>query len=170
MKQVESRGQKAATNDLHRNLHNLIAGINWKRNKSYSTKSPRLQHQFFQSLTQDVHMNLIYSFGLVEYIPKNEDGRTISWIFLPSSSRRCPSCCIFVSQGLSNMLWSYVQRWSHQTRCYSKQHQVTWLWIKMIWGILATMYLQHCLVIWITSKTLQETRWIERRRISIVFI
>ena len=125
MKQVESRGQKAATNDLHRNLHNLIAGINLEKKQVILDKVAKTSAPILSEFDARCLSNLIYSFGLVEYIPKNEDGRTISWIFLPSSSRRCPSCCIFVSQGLSNMLWSYVQRWSHQTRCYSKQQQVT---------------------------------------------
>ena len=78
MKQVESRGQKAATNDLHRNLHNLIAGINLEKKQVILDKVAKTSAPILSEFDARCLSNLIYSFGLVEYIPKNEDGRTRS--------------------------------------------------------------------------------------------
>jgi uncharacterized protein YfeS len=44
MKQVESHGQEAATDSLHRHLHNILVGINSEKNDSYLAKLP--SHQY----------------------------------------------------------------------------------------------------------------------------
>jgi hypothetical protein len=106
MKQVESHGQRAATGSLHRILHNLLVGIN-SENKHYIFSEiamhaiPILYKFYARHLS-----NLIYSFGLAEYAPKVEDGRTILDVLALEAMSKLNH---FNSQDLSNMLLSYAK-------------------------------------------------------------
>ena len=106
MKQVESRGQRADTGSLHRILHNLLVGINYE-NKHYIF-SEFAMHAIPILYTFDARSlsNLIYSFGLAEYVPKVEDGRTILDVLALEAMSKLQ---YFNSQGLSNMLLSYAK-------------------------------------------------------------
>jgi hypothetical protein len=106
VKQVESRGQRAATGSLHCILHDLLVGINYK-NKHYIFNeivvhaSPILSNFDARSLS-----NLFYSFGLAEFAPKDEDGCTLMDAFADEAMSKFHH---FNSQDLSNMLWSYAK-------------------------------------------------------------
>jgi hypothetical protein len=107
MKEVESRGQRAATGSLHRNLHTLLIGGGNSENKHYIFReiathaTPILSKFDARSLS-----NLIYSYGHAEYVPTVEGGRTIMDILALEAMYKLQH---FNSQGLSNMLWSYAK-------------------------------------------------------------
>jgi len=107
MKQVESRGQRADTGSLHRNLHNLLIGEVNSENKHYIFSQISM-HAIPILYTFDArHLsNLIYSFGLAEYIPKVEDGGTILDVLALEAMSKLHH---FNAQDLSNMLWSYAK-------------------------------------------------------------
>ena len=120
MKQVESRGQSDATGSLHHILHTLLVGINYE-NKHYIFSEIAIHAIPILSDFDARHLsNLIYSFGFAEYVPKVEDGRTILDVVALEAMSKLKH---FNSQDLSNMLCR-MQKWSHRTRCYSRQ-QVT---------------------------------------------
>jgi len=106
MKQVESRGQRAATGSLHRNLHLLLVGVN-SESKHYIFSQISM-HAIPILYTFDARClsNLINSFGHAEYVPKVEDGRSILDILALEVMSKLHH---FNSQDLSNMLWSYAK-------------------------------------------------------------
>jgi hypothetical protein len=107
MKQVESCGQRAATGSLHRILHDLLIGGGNSENKHFIFSKiavysiPILSKFDARSLS-----NLIFSFGLAEYVPKDESGHSI---FDVAANEAMSKLQHFNSQGLSNMLWSYAK-------------------------------------------------------------
>jgi hypothetical protein len=106
MKQVEFRGQRADTGSLHRILHNLLVGIN-SENKHYIFSEIAVHAIPILAEFDARHLsNLIYLFGLAEYVPKVEDGRTILDVLALEAMSKLHH---FNSQDLSNMLWSYAK-------------------------------------------------------------
>jgi len=106
MKQVESRGQRAATGSLHRNLHNLLVGINSERKQVIFSEIAVHAIVILSNFDARQLSNLIYSFGLSEYVPEVEDGRSILDIL---ALEAMPKLQQFKPQELSNMLWSYAK-------------------------------------------------------------
>jgi hypothetical protein len=106
MKQVEFRGQRAATGSLQRILHNLLVGIN-SESKHYIFSEIAMHAIPILYTFEARHLsNLIYSFGLSEYAPKVEGGRTIFDVLALEAMSKLKH---FNSQDLSNMLWSYAK-------------------------------------------------------------
>ena len=106
MKQVEFRGQRAATGSLQRILHNLLVGIN-SESKHYIFSEIAMHAIPILYTFEARHLsNLIYSFGLSEYVPKVEGGRTILDVLALEAMSKLKH---FNSQDLSNMLWSYAK-------------------------------------------------------------
>jgi hypothetical protein len=106
VKQVESRGQRADTGSLHRILHNLLVGIN-SENKHYIFSEIAVHAIPILAEIDARHLsNLIYLFGLAEYVPKVEDGRTILDVLALEAMSKLQ---YFNSQDLSNMLLSYAK-------------------------------------------------------------
>jgi hypothetical protein len=107
MKQVEPRGQRAATGSLHRILHDLLIGGDKSENKHYIFSeiavhaTPILSKFDARSLS-----NLIYSFGHAEYVPTVENDRTILDVLALEVMSKLQH---FNCQELSNMLWSYAK-------------------------------------------------------------
>jgi hypothetical protein len=107
MKQVESRGQRAATGSLHRILHDLLIGGDKSENKHYIFSEIAVHATPILSKFEARHLsNLIYSFGHAEYVPTVEGGRTIMDIL---ALEAIPKLQHFNSQDLSNMLLSYAK-------------------------------------------------------------
>jgi len=107
MKQVEFRGQRAATGSLHRILHNLLIGEVNSENKHYIFSEIAVYAVPILSKFEARHLsNLIYSFGHAEYVPKDESGRTIFDVLALEAMSKLNH---FKPQGLSNMLWSYAK-------------------------------------------------------------
>jgi len=76
--QVESRGHRADTISLHRILHNLlIGGVNSEKKQFIYNEIATLAIPILSKFDARCLSNLIYSFGLAEFIPKVEVGRTI---------------------------------------------------------------------------------------------
>jgi hypothetical protein len=117
MKQVESRGQRADTGSLHRNLHHLLIGEVNSENKHYIF-SEIAMHAFPILYTFDARSlsNLINSFGHAEYTPKVKDGRTIFDVLALEAMSKLTH---FNSQDLSNMLWSYAKMESSNSLLWS---------------------------------------------------
>jgi hypothetical protein len=117
MKQAESHGQRAATGSLHRILHNLLVGIN-SENKHYIFSeiavhaTPILSKFDARSLS-----NLIFRFALQNTYPRMKKD-VKSWMFL--LSRQCRSCTISILKSYPTC-YGRMQKWSHQTWCYSRQ-------------------------------------------------
>jgi len=106
MKQVESHGQRAATGSLQRILHTLLVGIN-SENKHYIFSEIAVHAVPILSEFDARHLsNLIYSFGLAEYVPKDESGRSIFDVLALEAMSKLNH---FNSQDLSNMLLSYAK-------------------------------------------------------------
>jgi hypothetical protein len=106
MKEVESRGQRAATGSLHQNLHTLLVGIN-SENKHYIFSEIAGHATPILSKFEARHLsNLIYSFGHAEYVPTVEGGRTIMDILALEAMSKLQH---FNCQDLSNMLLSYAK-------------------------------------------------------------
>ena len=78
MKQVESHGQRSATGSLHQNLHTLLIGINSENKQVILNKVAKTSAPILSEFDARCLSNLIYSYCLSEYMPKVEDGRTIS--------------------------------------------------------------------------------------------
>jgi hypothetical protein len=118
MKQVESRGQRAATGSLHRILHDLLIGggnSEKKRcilNEIATHATPILSKFDARSLS-----NLIYSFGHAEYVPKVENDCTI---FDVAAFEAMSKLQHFNCQELSNMLWSYAKMKSSNSVLFKK--------------------------------------------------
>jgi hypothetical protein len=106
MKQVESFTQKAATGSLHRILHNLLVGINSEKKQFILDKVAESSVMILSEFDARCLSNLIYSFGLAEYITKVKDGRTILDVLALEAMSKLQH---FNSQDLSNMLWSYAK-------------------------------------------------------------
>jgi len=106
MKQVESCGQRAAAGSLHRNLHNLLVGINSERKRFILDKVAKTSVRILSEFDARSLSNLIYSFSFAEYVPKVEDGRTIFDVLALAAM---PKLQQFKPQELSNMLWSYAK-------------------------------------------------------------
>ena len=106
MKQVESLGPRAATGSLHRNLHNLLVGINSERKQVIFSEIAVHAIVILSNFDARQLSNLIYSFGLSEYVPEVEDGRSILDIL---ALEAMPKLQQFKPQELSNMLWSYAK-------------------------------------------------------------
>jgi hypothetical protein len=106
MKQVESHGQRAATGSLNQTLQDLLVGIN-SENKHYIFSEIAVHATPILSKFDARHLsNLIYSFGVAEYVPKVEGGRTIMDILALEAMSKLQH---FNSQDLSNMLLSYAK-------------------------------------------------------------
>jgi hypothetical protein len=106
MKQVESRGQRAATCSLNQTLQDLLVGIN-SENKHYIFSEISMHATPILSKFDARHLsNLIYSFGHAEYVPTVEGGRTIMDILALEAMSKLQH---FNSQDLSNMLLSYAK-------------------------------------------------------------
>ena len=106
MKEVESRGQRAATGSLHRILHNLLVGINSEKKHCILDKVAESSVMILSEFDARHLSNLIYSFGLAEYVPKVEGGHTIMDILALEAISKLQH---FNSQDLSNMLLSYAK-------------------------------------------------------------
>ena len=99
----QSHGQRA---DLHRILHNLLIGVNSERKQCILDIVAKSSGLICSEIDARSLSNLIYSFGLAEYIPKIEDGRTIFDVLALEAMSKLKH---FNSQNLSNMLWSYAK-------------------------------------------------------------
>jgi hypothetical protein len=106
MKQVESHGQRSHTSSLHCILHNLLVGINSENKHFIFSKIATHAFPILSKFEARYLSNLIYSFGLSEYVPKVEDGRTILDVLALEAMSKLKH---FNSQNLSNMLWSYAK-------------------------------------------------------------
>jgi len=106
MKQVESHGQRDAAGSLHRHLHNLLVGINSERKQVIFSEIAVHAIPILSEFDARHLSNLIYSFGLAEYDPKVEDGRTIMDVLALEAMYKLHH---FNAQGLSIMLWSYAK-------------------------------------------------------------
>jgi hypothetical protein len=107
MNEVESRGQRAATGSLHRNLHDLLIGGDNSEKKQFILDKVAKSSLLVLSEFDARHLsNLIYSFGHAEYVPMVENDRTILDVL---ALKVMPKLQHFNSHDLSNMLWSYAK-------------------------------------------------------------
>jgi hypothetical protein len=113
MKQVESRGQRAATGSLHCILHNLLIGGGNLEKKRCILNEIAVHATPILSKFDARHLsNLIYSFGLAGYSPEVEVGRKIldvvalEDIFSEIAVHATPILSKFDARSLSNLIYS----------------------------------------------------------------
>ena len=107
MKQVKSRGQKAAAGSLYQTLYNLLLGGASSKRKHFIFSEIAMHAIPNLSKFEARHLsNLIYAFSLAEVAPKVEDGRTFFDVVALEAMSKLQH---FNSQDLSNMLWAYAK-------------------------------------------------------------
>ena len=78
MKGAESHGQSSDASSLHQRLHTLLIGIKSENKQVILGKVAKASLLILSEFDARCLSNLIYSYCLSEYMPKVEDGRTIS--------------------------------------------------------------------------------------------